>query len=180
MFVFYGSRMRPFHLFVFSRFLLLLFQREIGKSRNPESEIEKLRNREIGKSRNREIEKSGNQWNREIEKSGNRKIEKSRKLKREIEKSKKLKQENTKAKTRNEFLDFAFSLSRIPYFPISRFLDFPISKFFDFSFSRLRVGKVRGENAKTRKGEMAASSHHSIYLNQCGLLCLVLLSSGIK
>ena len=85
-------------------------------------EIEKSRNREIGKSRYREIEIKGN---------------------REIEKAKTRKHENKNAKTRNEFLDFVFSLSRFPNFPISQFLDFA------FSISRFLFGKVRGENAKT-------------------------------
>ena len=110
--------------FAFSCFLPSLCKREIGKSRNLESEIEKLRNREIGKSRNKEIEKSGN---------------------REIEKAKTRKHESKNAKTGNEVLDFAFLLSRFPDFPISRFpdfsksrfcfLDFSISKFLDFSIS---------------------------------------------
>ena len=123
--------MRPFPLFVFSRFLLSLFQREIGKSRNLrkqireiwENKFEKLRNREIGKSWNREIEKLGNRWDREIEK-----IEKSRK---QNAKTRQRKREN--AKTRNEFSILRFCFL---YFSISQFLEFSISQFLDFSISR--------------------------------------------
>lgn len=69
----------------------------------------------------------------------------------EIEKSREQRRKNV------WFLEVVFSLSRI--------LDFSIYLIPVFPIYRFRVAKWKEKNTKTRKGEMAASDHHSKILS---------------